>query len=135
MIRLAVLLRGRGPAALLAAAYAGFIFFLSAQTGLPGFVSLVPDYAGHAMLYTGLGFLLANALTNRGALTKMTRGAMAAGLASLYGVSDEWHQSFVPGRTPEVSDWAADTFGAAAGVAVFLFLLGHFGEPGSNSRG
>lgn len=43
---------------------------------------------------------------------------------SLYGVSDEWHQSFVIGRTPAVSDWLADTIGAA--LAAFLLL--RFGQ-------
>jgi VanZ family protein len=37
---------------------------------------------------------------------------------SLYGVSDEWHQSFVAGRTTDITDWAADTIGA--GLAVIL---------------
>lgn len=37
---------------------------------------------------------------------------------SLYGVSDEWHQSFVEGRTSDIADWAADTSGA--GLAIFL---------------
>jgi VanZ family protein len=38
---------------------------------------------------------------------------------SLYGISDEWHQSFVTGRCSDVADWLADTSGAIAGV----FLL------------
>jgi VanZ family protein len=38
---------------------------------------------------------------------------------SLYGISDEWHQSFVVGRVSDVIDWLADTSGATAGV----FLL------------
>jgi VanZ family protein len=37
---------------------------------------------------------------------------------SLYGVSDEWHQSFIEGRCSEVADWLADTSGA--GSAIFL---------------
>jgi VanZ family protein len=35
-----------------------------------------------------------------------------------YGVSDEFHQSFVPGRTPDVADIYADAAGAIAAVAV-----------------
>ncbi len=31
---------------------------------------------------------------------------------SLYGISDEWHQSFVPGRDSSIGDWLADTAGA-----------------------
>lgn len=30
---------------------------------------------------------------------------------SLYGASDEWHQSFVPGRMSDTLDWLADTLG------------------------
>jgi VanZ family protein len=41
-------------------------------------------------------------------------------LSSLYGVSDEFHQSFVPGRTPDVHDWMADTWGAAMAILVLL---------------
>ncbi len=37
---------------------------------------------------------------------------------SLYGVSDEWHQSFVPGRQTDVLDWLADTSGAAAAMTL-----------------
>ncbi len=38
---------------------------------------------------------------------------------SFYGVFDEWHQSFVPGRNSDVFDWLADTMGGvfAAGIA------------------
>jgi VanZ family protein len=37
---------------------------------------------------------------------------------SLYGISDEWHQSFVMGRYSDIGDWLADTGGAA--LAAFL---------------
>lgn len=39
---------------------------------------------------------------------------------SLYGLSDEWHQSFVPGRTPSALDWLADTLGAILAMAIAL---------------
>jgi VanZ family protein len=35
---------------------------------------------------------------------------------SLYGVTDEWHQSFVPGRTPAADDLVADAVGSLAGA-------------------
>ena len=43
-------------------------------------------------------------------------------LGSLYGALDEFHQSFVPGRTPEVSDWVANTLGVLAGYVLFMLL-------------
>ena len=38
---------------------------------------------------------------------------------SLFGATDEWHQSFVPGRASEVKDWVADTLGAALAVSLY----------------
>jgi VanZ family protein len=38
-------------------------------------------------------------------------------------MSDEWHQSFVEGRTTDVFDWLADTLGASmALVGLTLFF-------------
>lgn len=39
-------------------------------------------------------------------------------LTCLFGALDEWHQSFVPGRDASPWDWAADTLGAAVGLAL-----------------
>ena len=42
--------------------------------------------------------------------------ALAFGLAALYALSDELHQSFVPGRTPDARDWLVDLAGAALAI-------------------
>jgi VanZ family protein len=42
----------------------------------------------------------------------------ATALATLYGVSDEIHQMFVPPRTPDWRDICADAFGALTGAVV-----------------
>jgi VanZ family protein len=44
---------------------------------------------------------------------------MALVITSLYGITDEIHQSYVPGRSMEFADWIADTLGAA--VAIFIY--------------
>lgn len=41
---------------------------------------------------------------------------------SLYGVSDEWHQSFVVGRQADIYDWLADTLGASIAL-LFIHLF------------
>jgi VanZ family protein len=52
---------------------------------------------------------------------------LATLLASLYGISDEIHQSFVPGRSPDVLDWLADTSGALLATLLLAQLSRRFG--------
>jgi len=40
-------------------------------------------------------------------------------LATAYGVTDEYHQSFVPGRTADPMDVVKDLAGAAAACALY----------------
>ena len=40
---------------------------------------------------------------------------------SLFGVADEFRQSFTPGRSVEFADWVADSLGAGAGVLLYTF--------------
>ena len=44
------------------------------------------------------------------------RAAGACAIASIYGVSDEWHQSFVPGRYASLTDVMLDVAGAVLGI-------------------
>ncbi len=44
---------------------------------------------------------------------------LAVLLVALFGFTDEWRQSFTPGRTVEVADWVADTLGAITAVAIY----------------
>lgn len=100
-------------------AWAGVIFYLSS---LPG--SSVPGrYAvqGHLGEYAILGVLVLLALTGSGPAGRAALIALIA--CSFYGISDEFHQSFVPGRTPDVLDWVADTVGATVGVSAGLAWL------------
>lgn len=93
------------------------IFVASAQPKLP-LQDDVPDFLSHAVAYLVLAALWCWALAKGGAPT--LRIALAAILASaLYGTTDEWHQSFVPGRHAEARDVRNDTVGAAVGVTLY----------------
>jgi len=76
----------------------------------------------HALMYAGLCALLVRALAG-GWRAPVTLGvaAFATMLATIYGASDEWHQHFVPTRTMDAADLAADAIGAAL-VAVVLWI-------------
>ena len=49
---------------------------------------------------------------------------LSIAFCSLYGLSDEWHQSFVVGRESDVTDWFADTSGSVLAI-VLLYQLHH----------
>ena len=48
------------------------------------------------------------------------RGWIAVLAVSAFGGTDEWHQSFTPGRSVEFADWISDTSGAALAVTLYL---------------
>jgi len=48
--------------------------------------------------------------------------------ATLYGISDEIHQHFVPSRTADIADMIADVAGSIMGVAGAHFLLNRNSE-------
>jgi VanZ family protein len=111
--RVTNVLRAWGPAA----AWAAVLFLSSAQSDIAatGWLSRVPDEALHVVAYAVLGATLAHARFWGG--TAVPHIAMIA-LGALFGVSDEFHQSFVPGRVPAVGDWLADVVGLTAGYTM-----------------
>ena len=83
---------------------------------LPGGMS---DKGGHSIGYAMLAGVLLRALAGgrvRG--VTWTRGVVAIVVATLYGVTDEFHQLFVPGRSADRYDVLADCLGASLGVAL-----------------
>jgi VanZ family protein len=95
------------------------------EEDLPSFVGLFSDKILHVIEYTVFGGLCYRAFRWG---TNDSWGSAALPLAvlfaSLYGISDEVHQSFVPFRESSWQDWVADTIGAAAGAAVMSRLGG-----------
>ncbi len=104
-------------------AWAGLLFWLSSQSTLPSAVFLFDgiDKLFHAGAYGVLALLVWLALPRGNERTR--RVVLALALASAYGVSDEVHQHWVPGRTTDVFDWLADTSGAALAVAGLELVL------------
>lgn len=93
--------------------WAALIFALSSVSGLPAPPGGLTDKHAHLITYAVLCACLVWGLTDR-APARTTWGIAAAAvvLAALYGASDEWHQSFVPGRESSTLDLAADAAGA-----------------------
>jgi VanZ family protein len=121
--------RGRQPSsrgaiwrrALPALLWAVLIFAFSSQADLPrvpvSVLDLIAKKAAHLAEYAVLAILILRALVP--ARSKAGRGALltAWALAVLYAVTDEIHQSFVPGRTAAALDVLIDGLGAMLGLA------------------
>ncbi len=102
--------------------YMGVIFWLSSRA-IPAVLSVAPDYVLHFGGYFVMGILGVRAFA--GGLAGPPRWPWVwCGLAVsfVYALSDEWHQSYVPGRDASGTDLIAD----AAGVLAALLILSLF---------
>jgi VanZ family protein len=98
--------------------WAGLIFYLSHQTNPPG-KGWGPDYLGHFILYGVFAFTLVRAVTKAWRETFSASSAWILwAAATLYGILDEFHQSFLPGRVPSTKDVVVDS--VAAGLVVLV---------------
>jgi VanZ family protein len=98
------------------AGYMAVIFYFSSLND-PLLPAGTTDKTWHAAGYAGLAVLVCRALAGgfRHRLT-LRMAAAAIAIATAYGVTDEFHQTFVPGRGWDANDLAADAIGACAGT-------------------
>ena len=92
--------------------YCALIYWLSNQSTLP-----TPELFQHQdkVIHAGAYFVMAifalRALRHViSSLAMLLLSSLV--FCSVYGMLDEWHQSFVPGRMCDINDWLADTVGA-----------------------
>lgn len=95
------------------------IFTLSHQSGdsftLPAIINI--DKLLHILVYTLLGSTAWYALPPCWRQDHPRAAAILVVVCCLlYGITDEWHQSFIPGRLASAADVAADTVGGALAV-------------------
>ncbi len=92
-------------------------------THLPG--SVVPHVYGsdkvqHAIVFSGLAFLLSWAIPTRSNLLRHSMIVTVIALA--YACLDELTQNFIPGRSCDIRDWIADAVGAGCGVLAYVAI-------------
>jgi VanZ family protein len=98
----------------------GLIFTASALPTLPsvsGWWDLLLKKTMHALAYAVLAGLILRALRGYWSDEGLTR-VVSIGLAIAYALSDEYHQTFVPGRHGNLIDVAVDTVGIAGAIVV-----------------
>jgi VanZ family protein len=106
----------------LVVAWMALIFAMSSVPNRVQYASGPPiDKPVHAAQFGVLAFLLAWLAARRASPLRAVTAGVAGSL--LFGLTDELHQAFVPGRDPSLGDLAADAAGAGiAAVAAYVLL-------------
>ena len=89
--------------------YCLFIYWLSDQSSLKTPIDFgfdLQDKLYHAGAYFIMG-LLAWRSFKHWVSSPIILALLSIAFCSLYGISDEWHQSFVVGRESDIADWAS----------------------------
>ncbi|HGY57031.1 MAG TPA: VanZ family protein [Caldithrix abyssi] len=111
-----------------------FIFVMSSIPDLTQPV-LVFDYSDkliHFVVFGILGVLMARGFARSGNVFIRQHYVLTSIVfAVLFALTDEWHQSFVPGRTADWLDWLADTLG----ILIFIVLYNRFHLKSTNQYG
>ncbi len=105
----------------------GAIFWVYSFTFPPQPSSAIPDKVFHGLEFFGLGFFMMRLVEPRPgpAGRGIPRSLLLAFLLAVgYGILDEVHQAFVPGREPSIADLLADALGSVAGVLAYVLLAG-----------
>ena len=91
----------------------GLIFYLSSRSSvgpeLPEFTRWIAHFSEYALLAGLWNWALTPAIGRRALFA-------AAAISILYAVSDEYHQSLVPGRDADPKDFLIDCAGIVAGL-------------------
>jgi VanZ family protein len=102
--------------------YCAYLYWLSAQPTLkpPFDLGIVyQDKLYHSVAYGIMAFLAWR--SGRHFMRQLYALWFGVVFSSLYGITDEWHQWFVPGRSTDWQDWLADTIGAVLMVAILYW--------------
>lgn len=78
------------------------------------------DKLVHCICFAGLAFWVAFAVGTKP--SSQWKIVLPVIIVSVWGITDEIHQSFTPGRESSLFDWCADTLGAVIGSLAFFYL-------------
>lgn len=104
-----------------------FLIFTLSSRSLPStsqifWKDFIVKKSAHIIEYTVFSSMLYRAFRNSG-VNKRNSGIIAVTLAIIYALSDEFHQSFTPGREPRLRDVIFDTIGASLAIYLIWNLL------------
>jgi len=104
--------------------WAGIIFYLSSKSAIDT-PSLFPgqDKLFHLLVFGVLAFFGMGAMKPTTSGYRSSQVWFTVVLVALYGLLDEFHQYYVPGRTVELYDFLADAAGGLLGAWGMYYLV------------
>ena len=119
--------------------WALFLFALTSWPRPPEvpILSTIPNFDKliHFTLYGVQAFLIYRAVRWPGkAVASLTRVLAVVGLMAVWAIADETHQYWIPGRSMEGGDVAADVVGATAGALTASIASGRRRRPSPDKR-
>jgi VanZ family protein len=93
-----------------------------------GIFNILVRKIAHVLEYLILFLLCQSAFNASGPVASRHRTVFAVLLCVFYALTDEWHQSFIPGRSASINDVLVDTAGPLLAIA-FLKLRGRLTSP------
>lgn len=115
---------------------AGWIYRLFTGQTDPGGITALEEVlrqVAHGSVYFILAVFVSLAF-NRSGISDIRHIILTLVVCALYAASDEWHQSFVPGRAAQFADFAVDMAGAVLGLLLYqaASAVGYLRQQRSN---
>lgn len=96
------------------------VIFAVSSRPLPRYAGILPDWSTHAAAYAVLAVLAGRAAAGGlGAPLRVRDALLVAVFCTAYGITDELHQTLVPGRDASAWDVVKDAVGALIGVWLY----------------
>jgi len=99
--------------------WASFIFFMSSRPNLSAGTFPFSDKIAHFVVYLIFGFFVARFVAGDREILSRKRFFLSLLIIVVYALSDEFHQTFVPGRTAELGDLLSDFAGGVCGIFIY----------------
>lgn len=81
------------------------------------------DKVLHLAAYFAYGITIALAIHVHQSISSKKKMTLIGFIGFLYALSDEFHQSFVPGRTSELGDIIADWIGVISAIMLYRLII------------
>ena len=110
--------------------YSGIIFYVSSIPNVTTPLQEIQfDKILHVLEYMPFGFFVARGIySEKPSISRQMIWVLVLSVSFLYGISDEIHQSLVPGRSAGIIDIIADTIGGVIGGYIYLIIASRDGK-------